>query len=136
MQRETGSASMPSGTPSSHRTVLAQLETDEQAAHRITAGVAERFDAQDIAVGLFDAGRGRWQVAIHFRGRIDEDAMRAAVSQAAGMKAAKALHFARVEETDWVRQSLAGLAPVAAGRFIVHGVHDRARIPVNRIGIE
>ena len=32
----------------------------------------------------------------------------------------------RVEETDWVRKSLAGLAPVAAGRFVVHGAHDRA----------
>jgi ribosomal protein L11 methyltransferase len=28
------------------------------------------------------------------------------------------------------------LAPVTAGRFIVHGAHDRARIPPNRIGIE
>ncbi len=35
-----------------------------------------------------------------------------------------------------MRKSLAELAPVAAGRFIVHGAHDRARIPVNRIGIE
>jgi ribosomal protein L11 methyltransferase len=122
--------------PSGHRTVLAHLETNEQAAHRIADGLAERFDAQALAVSLFDAGRGRWQVAIHFRGRIDQDAVRAAVGAAAGKKAARALGFARVEATDWVRQSLAGLAPVAAGRFIVHGAHDRARIPVNRIGIE
>jgi ribosomal protein L11 methyltransferase len=26
--------------------------------------------------------------------------------------------------------------PVAAGRFLVHGSHDRNRVPVNRIGIE
>jgi ribosomal protein L11 methyltransferase len=128
---------MPFNKHSSHRTMLAKLETDEQAAHRIADSVAERFDAQDVAVGMFDAGRGRrWQVAIHFHGRIDTDAMRDAVSQAAGTEAAKALRFARVEETDWVRQSLAGLAPVAAGRFIVHGAHDSARVPVNRIGIE
>jgi ribosomal protein L11 methyltransferase len=35
-----------------------------------------------------------------------------------------------------VSESLAGLAPVAVGRFVVHGAHDRAGIPVNRIGIE
>ena len=35
-----------------------------------------------------------------------------------------------------MRQSLAGLAPVVAGRFIVHGAHDRTRIAVNRVGIE
>jgi ribosomal protein L11 methyltransferase len=98
--------------------------------------LSERFDAQALAVGLFDAGHGRWQVSIHFRGGMDQDAVRAAVGAAAGQKAADALGFARVEETDWVGQSLAGLAPVAAGRFIVHGAHDRARVPVNRIGIE
>jgi ribosomal protein L11 methyltransferase len=41
-----------------------------------------------------------------------------------------------VRATDWVRDSLAGLAPVAAGRFVVHGAHDRARVAGNRIGIE
>ena len=35
-----------------------------------------------------------------------------------------------------MRDSLAGLKPVKAGRFIVHGRHDRAGIPPNRIGIE
>jgi ribosomal protein L11 methyltransferase len=35
-----------------------------------------------------------------------------------------------------VKASLEGLAPVRAGRFVVHGAHDRARVPANRIGIE
>ena len=30
-------------------------------------------------------------------------------------------------ERDWVRESLVGLAPVAAGRFYLYGSHDRAR---------
>ncbi len=38
--------------------------------------------------------------------------------------------------TDWVRKSLDGLTPVEAGRFVVHGAHDRARVAPNRIGIE
>src|SRR5439155_42259 len=32
--------------------------------------------------------------------------------------------------------SLEGLAPVAAGRFTIHGSHDRARVKPNSIGIE
>jgi ribosomal protein L11 methyltransferase len=32
--------------------------------------------------------------------------------------------------------SLAGLPPVRAGRFVIHGAHDRARVPVNALGIE
>ena len=44
--------------------------------------------------------------------------------------------FDTLAPTDWVRKSLEGLKPVEAGRFVVHGSHDRARIAPNRIGIE
>ena len=123
-------------TPGAAATVAARLETDERTAHGVADLVADRFDAEDVAVSLSDAGGGRWQIAIHFRAAPDKSALRTLVSAAAGPKAAAALRFERVSATDWVRQSLAGLAPVSAGRFIVHGAHDRAGIPVNRIGIE
>ena len=42
----------------------------------------------------------------------------------------------RSRDADWVAQSLAGLKPVRAGRFVVHGAHDRARLPANAIAIE
>jgi ribosomal protein L11 methyltransferase len=35
-----------------------------------------------------------------------------------------------------VKSSLEGLIPVHAGRFVVHGSHDRARVPPNKLGIE
>jgi len=123
-------------TPGAAATVAARLETDERTAHGVADLVADRFDAEDVAVSLSDAGGGRWQIAIHFRAAPDKSALRTLVSAAAGPKAAAALRFERVSATDWVRQSLAGLAPVSAGRFIAHGAHDRAGIPVNRIGIE
>src|SRR5262249_61984776 len=50
--------------------------------------------------------------------------------------AAAALYFGSVEAAGWVRQSLPGWQRVEAGRFIVHGAHDRARVPFSRIGIE
>ncbi len=37
---------------------------------------------------------------------------------------------------DWVTSSLEGLPPVGAGRFLVHGRHDRDRVGPHRIGIE
>jgi len=136
MPQETNAKSTSSGASSRHGTLVAQLETDEQAAHRIADCLSELYNADDLAVSLFDAGGGRWQVAIHFRAKIDQESLRATVAQAAGARTAAGLGFASVAETDWVQKSLAGLAPVAAGRFIVHGAHDRARIPINRIGIE
>ena len=118
-------------------TPVARLETDEQSARRIAALLAESFAAEEVAVSLVDAGHGRWRVAIHFRAAPDEKAVRALVTAAAGPAArAQALRFERVAAKDWVSESLAGLKPVQAGKFVVHGAHDRARIPANRIGIE
>jgi ribosomal protein L11 methyltransferase len=41
-----------------------------------------------------------------------------------------------VDATDWVAKSLDDLPPVRAGRFVVHGAHDRAKLRPNEIGIE
>jgi ribosomal protein L11 methyltransferase len=117
-------------------TTLARLACDEPTARRLAAALGESLDAEDTVCAAFEDGDGRWQVAIHFRDAPDEAAVRALLRMAAGDAAAAALTFAAIEEADWVAQSLAGLAPVRAGRFIVHGAHDRARVPVNAIGIE
>ena len=39
-------------------------------------------------------------------------------------------------DIDWVAKSLEGLRPVRAGRFLVHGRHDRGAVRPNDIGIE
>ena len=128
---------MSSDTRSSDKpTVVGLLETDEQSARQVVDLVAESLPAGDLAVSRVDIGAGRWRVAMHFRVAPDEKLIRTLTAAAAGNAAAIALRFERVAAKDWVRESLAGLAPVTAGRFIVHGAHDRARIPLNRIGIE
>jgi ribosomal protein L11 methyltransferase len=116
--------------------LVARLDTDLITAQAIADHIAERFGLEDIAVSLSDTGGGRWQVAIHFRNGAEREPVRDTVAAAAGGEAAAALQFGSVEAADWVRESLAGLQPVEAGRFIVHGAHDRARVPFNRIGIE
>jgi ribosomal protein L11 methyltransferase len=116
--------------------LLASLDTDLTTAQAIADHIAERLAPADIAVSLSDAGGGRWQVEIHFGDQMEREPVRAAVAAAVGAEAAAALQFGSLEAADWVRQSLAGLQPVAAGRFVVHGAHDRAHVPENRIGIE
>src|SRR5580704_2272219 len=121
---------------SDNHTAVAVLETDQPSAHRVADLVTESFASDDVAVSLVDNGASRWRVAIHFRAALDETTVRDLVATVVGDAAAKALRFERVAATDWVRESLAGLPPVTAGRFVVHGAHHRAKIPGNRIGIE
>jgi ribosomal protein L11 methyltransferase len=113
-----------------------QIQTIPASAQAVADQIAERLALSDVAVGLTDIGGRRWRVEIHFADAAEKDAVREAVFAAAGAEAAAELKFGAVDAADWVRQSLAGLQPVAAGRFVVHGAHDRARVPPNRIGIE
>ena len=70
------------------------------------------------------------------QGAADEPRLRELVRVAGGDEAAQALRFEAVNDTDWVRQSLDGLKPVRAGRFLVHGSHARARVSANDLGVE
>jgi ribosomal protein L11 methyltransferase len=117
-------------------TTVARLACDQPTARRIVAYLGEIFGADDTACAAFEGDGGQWQVAIHFRRAPDEAAVRAQVAIAAGDAAAAALRIEQVAPADWVAESLAGLAPVRAGRFIVHGAHDRARVRSHDIGIE
>jgi ribosomal protein L11 methyltransferase len=117
-------------------TMVARLTCDEPTARRLAAYLGEIFGADDTACAAFEDDRGQWQVAIHFRDPPDEAGLRAQVALVVGEKAAAALRIEPVAAADWVKQSLAGLPPVRAGRVIVHGAHDRARIRPNDISIE
>ena len=83
-----------------------------------------------------DIGRDGWRLFLHFRDAPDEDVVRTLAAQAGGADAGRALRFERIAAKDWVRESLRGLKPITAGRFVVHGAHDRAFVPHNKIGIE
>jgi ribosomal protein L11 methyltransferase len=49
---------------------------------------------------------------------------------------AEDVSFDTMEAKDWVKATLEDLVPVRAGRFVVHGRHDRIKVPANKLGIE
>jgi len=116
--------------------VVVELSADRATAEKVLALLSESLDPDLTAFALFEAPAGDWTLAIHCRESPDPEALRSVVSAAAGPLFAARLTFQTVAAKDWVAASLAGLAPVPAGRFVVHGAHDRARVPMNRIGIE
>jgi ribosomal protein L11 methyltransferase len=122
--------------PLAETTVVARLQTDAATAQRLTDLFSESFEPAEAAAGASEAPGNVWQVALHFRTPPNQTAVRALVALAADQAAANALVFETVGARDWVKASLEGLAPVPAGRFLVHGAHDRARVPRNALGIE
>ncbi|MGN6748528.1 MAG: 50S ribosomal protein L11 methyltransferase [Xanthobacteraceae bacterium] len=122
--------------PAAAATLLATLTADEQSAWRGADIFADAFFAEDVAVSLVDSGNGQWRLTVYFRHEIDEARVRDLAIAAAGAKIADGLRFERIAAKDWVAESLLALKPITAGRFVVHGGHDRGRAAPNRIAIE
>jgi len=122
--------------PSTQTSVLARLVTDRSTARRLFDALMDAFEAGETAVAASEERTGAWTVEIYFEHAPDQDAVRTLVGDLAGNAVAERVAFTTVAARDWVAQSLEGLPPVAAGRFVVHGAHDRDRTPPNRIGIE
>jgi ribosomal protein L11 methyltransferase len=117
-------------------THVMRLATDERSARAMTDLLGEVFDPAETAVAAFEAEGGRsWLLEAYFASAPDEAAIRELIRPLVGDKADEAA-FDRIEEKDWVAASLEGLRPVRAGRFLVHGAHDRGEARPNDIAIE
>jgi ribosomal protein L11 methyltransferase len=124
----------PPITPTTSRATFAI--GDEQAARRVVDLLNESFEEGQVAVAAYERTHGRWDISVHFTAPPDKTSIRELVALAAGDEIARHITFDSVEPKDWVAASLEDLVPVPAGRFVVHGAHDRARIAANRLGIE
>jgi len=118
-----------------HETLVARISTDRAAAHRFADALADRLDPETCAVSMFEDGES-WTVEAAFHEQSARALISETVTQVAGPDAANKLTFSTIATRDWVAASLEGLAPVYAGRFVVHGAHDRTRVRPNEIGIE
>jgi ribosomal protein L11 methyltransferase len=130
------------GLPPNNAAHVMRLTIDEPRARAVADLIVESFEPAEAASTAFETetpweGGGKaWQVEVYFGFEPDPDDLRALVAAAAGEEAAERVEFGLTEKRDWVANSLAGLAPVRAGRFVVHGAHDRARVGAGDIGLE
>src|SRR5258708_32093187 len=103
--------------PPGRTTTRAWLTTDEGTAARVQDALAEICDGETVAISIAQEPDGRWLLALHFRDRPDQSAIRALIASVAGESACADLAFEMLAPTDWVRKSLDSLIPVEAGRF-------------------
>jgi ribosomal protein L11 methyltransferase len=109
---------------------LRKLVADYQdRAHAYTAGNAlENFvEPAPDALTVFELGPAQWRVEAYFE---DYDEQRDLNSELADILGPDATPFVAedIPDLNWVAVSQAALPPVIAGRFIVHGSHDRRRV--------
>ncbi|CAI2933995.1 50S ribosomal protein L11 methyltransferase [Aminobacter niigataensis] len=111
--------------------------TGREAANRIFASLDTIFeeDGWPIAVIEVDEDRDIHEVSLYTDGEVADIERRMAAALA---EAGHTGPIARevLPDIDWVAKSLEGLKPVQAGRFIVHGGHDRDDVRPGQIAIE
>jgi ribosomal protein L11 methyltransferase len=121
-------------TPPTNRATF--TSGNELTARRVSDLLTESLDDGEAAIAAFERSDGLWDITVHFADAPDQNRIRELVALAANDSVAQGIVFDTIEAKDWVKASLEGLAPVPAGRFVVHGHHDRSRIPPNKQGIE
>jgi ribosomal protein L11 methyltransferase len=120
---------MLEGLPPNNAAHVMRLVSDERRARSVADLIVESFEPAEAASTAFETddllpGGGKaWLVEAYFGREPDEAAIRDLIAVASDEATARSASFA-------------GLKPVRAGRFLVHGAHDRSRVQANDVAIE
>ncbi len=128
-----GSADAPTQTISTYQ---ATVEAEAAVAGRIARALDEAEEPAALSVSYFDLGKGRFEVSAHYAERPAQDALLSLIKRAAGGGSAGPVRIDEIAQADWVTVSQEKRAPVRAGRFVIHGSHDRGAIARTRFAIE
>lgn len=105
----------------SFRPFALDIVAEEKQAFEIAEALGLLDESPALSVSIFEVDNDRMQVQALYE------------SEVQAKKAASALslksNIHQLPETDWVSETQSGLTPVIAGRFFVHGSHDKDNIP-------
>ncbi|WP_417686151.1 50S ribosomal protein L11 methyltransferase [Roseibium sp.] len=120
------------------KTVRVRITAEELEAKRIADVLERAFEDDGNPVTIYEASPdGKTWAAEILLFEMEPDEASAAVRDRVGSDAfAAPLEAEVLPDINWVEKSLEGLKPVRAGRFFVHGGHDRAKVPAGTIGLE
>ena len=91
-------------------------------------------DAYPLAITEIDEAKAIYEVSLY----VEEDekaVVQTRLAQILGVNHDE-IEIEVLPDIDWVQHSLEGLNPVRAGRFFIHGSHDRDKVMPNDLAIE
>jgi ribosomal protein L11 methyltransferase len=111
-----------------------------EAPSRIAEAVAARLEAAEgpaaLAVSLFECGPGQIEVSAYYAERPSRERLIQLIGGVAGEEDLGALRIEALAAKNWVAEAESLRGPVRAGRFLVHGRHDRGKVPPGRFALE
>ncbi|MGB7285623.1 MAG: 50S ribosomal protein L11 methyltransferase [Salaquimonas sp.] len=102
------------------------FELPQVAVAKTSALVEDIFEEDGIPVSSFeiDEDKGVWALSLYLDADQSDDARDRLLACLKTISVEPELQTEILEETNWVEKTLQELAPVRAGRFVVHGSHD------------
>ena len=79
-----------------------------------------RIEPLAVTINETDEAKNLWETVAYFATEAEAEEAQRLLQLPSGI-------VSTLPDTDWVKHSLEGLAPVVAGRFFLHGSHDRER---------
>lgn len=117
-------------------TLIASLPvTTESIAQALVEAIGASEELDFPTAATTEQADQNWVVDVYFEEEPDAAVLNALAAGVLGSDA-PAFTIAPLPDEDWVAKSLEGLKPVRAGRFLVHGSHDRDKIQPGDIAIE
>lgn len=114
------------------------VTTTEKKAEQILDLMTLAFEDEGYAIATteIDEKRDVWEASVYLMAN-EEGAIRDRFAELLQPAFPDALIKREViPDVDWIAKSLEGLKPVRAGRFLVHGSHDRDKVQPNDVAIE
>lgn len=111
--------------------------TTREPAARISRALEAAFEEDGLPVASFeiDEDRDIWSVSVYALPDMVHAAERRMAQVLGEINPSIAIEREALGDVDWVSVTLEALNPVRAGRFVVHGSHDRDAARANEIGI-
>ncbi|MBP1883294.1 50S ribosomal protein L11 methyltransferase [Sinorhizobium mexicanum] len=96
------------------------------------------FEDEDFAIATMeiDEKRDVWEASVYMMADEEESVRVRLVEALAADFSHLPIEREVLPDIDWIAKSLEGLAPVRAGRFVIHGSHDREKVRTGEIAIE
>jgi ribosomal protein L11 methyltransferase len=107
---------------------------DDTGRARTLAGLLEESVTRPpLAISLFEVPGGGWTIDAYYEDEVEQPAILEIIG---GLNDGLSIAIELVPDENWVAVSQAGLPPVPAGRFLIHGGHDRDVGRLHRNSIE
>ena len=104
----------------------------KDAAEQLAGRLEEALDGEPVVISAFETepSSGTWSIDVYFQSSLPEKA------ELKRLFGEVEIRSEALPDTDWVSHSQSQLIPIKAGRFFVHGEHDRSLRPSGGISIE